>query len=531
MITKQSLLDLVPSHFLPLNPLEEEMIRLATLDPNDISDLEFDEGVDLSQYGENKVVRSDLLVWLLTDPDCHPLIHHKGISLHNAQITGNLDLQDSNVGFPLRLRACQIDDGMTLDRGSYHLLDFTGSTTGPIEAVTIHVKHDLLMSDGFYAQGEVCLLGAIIGGNLECNGGTFDNPGGDAFSGDTLTVAGTIIMGDGFRAIGTVRLLGANIGSNLECDGGIFENPGKDSLIMDNFSAKGSVFLRVVEKEDEDENHAGGVFEARGNVFLRGADIGGDLDCTKAKFEGDFFGNGMTVRGTFFWRQLTGEMKWNLLLENAKLAHLCDYEDSWPETGKLSIGGLTYESLSSNVEENFRTRLRWLKLQDPKRPNIQPYEQLSNYFRKIGLRNDAREVAIEREKHIRKDQSGLPKLWSRILDKLISFGYKPEKILPFMLLAIVVGSVLFFIAFRIGVLEPTPNHAQMFGMNSKFNPIGYSLDVFLPIVDLHQESAWEININKIWGVYFQIYLFTHIAFGWLFTTLFVAAATGLVKSD
>ena len=44
------------------------------------------------------------------------------------------------------------------------------------------------LSDGFNAQGEVSLLGASIGGQLVCRGGTFTNEDGDALNGATMQV-------------------------------------------------------------------------------------------------------------------------------------------------------------------------------------------------------------------------------------------------------------------------------------------------------------------------------------------------------
>ncbi len=41
-----------------------------------------------------------------------------------------------------------------------------------------------------------------------------------------------------------MRFAGAEIGSNLECDGGTFENPGSNAIVADRARVHGSVFLR-----------------------------------------------------------------------------------------------------------------------------------------------------------------------------------------------------------------------------------------------------------------------------------------------
>ncbi|MBZ0325221.1 MAG: hypothetical protein K8F57_03405, partial [Alphaproteobacteria bacterium] len=63
------------------------------------------------------------------------------------------------------------------------------------------------------------------------------------------------------------------------------------------------------------------------------------------------------------------------------------------------------------------------------------------------------------------------------------------------------------------------------------DPMIYSLDVLLPIVDLHQESYWLPSVNKPYGALARWYMWLHIAVGWIFTTLAVAGFTGLVKKD
>ena len=62
-------------------------------------------------------------------------------------------------------------------------------------------------------------------------------------------------------------------------------------------------------------------------------------------------------------------------------------------------------------------------------------------------------------------------------------------------------------------------------------PVLYSLDAFLPIVDLHQEKYWLPDSSKKMGWLFQAYLWLHISFGWILSTVFVAGLTGLVKKD
>jgi hypothetical protein len=89
------------------------------------------------------------------------------------------------------------------------------------------------------------------------------------------------------------------------------------------------------------------------------------------------------------------------------------------------------------------------------------------------------------------------------------------------------GWFIFYRASQGGVLvavKPELRQAYPF-----FNPLIYSLDVFLPVVDLHQKSYWmPVGPYSYWT---QWYLWVHTLAGWILTTLAVGGLTGLIKRD
>jgi hypothetical protein len=418
----------------------------------------------------------------------------------------------------VRLLGANIGGNLECDGG-----DFENPDGVALFGDYLTTKGAVFLRNGFKARGEVRLLGTYIDGFLDCVGGEFENPHGDALSADRIITKGSIFLRDGFKANGDVRLIGANIGGDLECDGGEFNNPNGDAFSGDGLTTKGSVYL-------------GNGFIAKGAVRLPGAHIGGDLNCSGGEFENTggkaLYGNLLKVEGSLVWRGLAKKPKGLINLDNTSLANLDDDENSWPEPGNLNIDGLVYGQMTSHVKADSKSRLRWLDLRNPDNLNVQPYEQLIRIFKQMGLREDARDVAIAKQKVIRKKLSGIPRLWSSILDVTISYGYQPEKVIVLFILPIIMlGSIVFAGAFRAGVMEPTANLEELSGKSLIFDPVGYSLDVFLPIVDLHQESAWEPNADIKYGIIFQYYMYFHILAGWFFTTLAVAAVTGLVRSD
>jgi hypothetical protein len=140
-----------------------------------------------------------------------------------------------------------------------------------IQADGLHVSRDMFFDDGFEAQGEVNLVGAHIGGQLNCGGGKFRNPDDQAIQADGLQVDGGLFFDDGFEAQGEVRLLGAHVRGQLNCTGGKFRNRKGRALSADGLYIAGDLFL--------DDG-----FEAQGEVRLAGAHVSGQLACRGGKF-------------------------------------------------------------------------------------------------------------------------------------------------------------------------------------------------------------------------------------------------------
>jgi len=74
-----------------------------------------------------------------------------------------------------------------------------------------------------------------------------------------------------------------------------------------------------------------------------------------------------------------------------------------------------------------------------------------------------------------------------------------------------------------------------------FNAFVYSLESFIPLIKFDQSASWmpnanrgtEISVYRVHvskGCLLRYYLYWHIAAGWLLTSLWVGAVTGLVKS-
>jgi len=64
-----------------------------------------------------------------------------------------------------------------------------------------------------------------------------------------------------------------------------------------------------------------------------------------------------------------------------------------------------------------------------------------------------------------------------------------------------------------------------------FHAVTYSLDILIPIVDLHQETFWEPSSAGWRGGFLRFWLWFQIIAGWVLTTVTVVGFTGVIKKD
>jgi len=169
----------------------------------------------------------------------------------------------------------------TLDMNGARLVNRTDDGQGVVLAAdTAEIGGSVLLRNGFSAEGAISLRGARIGNSLECDGAVLANATADgsgiALAADHITVSGAVLLRNRFQAQGAVSLIGAKLGGNLECDSATLTNGTPDgtgvSLAAENASIGGAVLLR----------HG---FIARGSVSLLGATIGSNVECCGAVLE------------------------------------------------------------------------------------------------------------------------------------------------------------------------------------------------------------------------------------------------------
>jgi len=188
----------------------------------------------------------------------------------------------------------------------------------------------------------------------------------------------------------------------------------------------------------------------------------------------------------------------------------------------------------------------------------QPYEQLAAVFKREGLESEAKKILIAKEEDpARLRQMGFfRRAWHDISKVTICYGYKPLRVLWYAGAIVLLGWMIFCTANSFDLMRPATTLAYVRNADAAsrmlpvsypaFNSPVYSLDVFLPIIDLHQETFWlphgdsldrghylPAPVRWAWQLFVAIlpwYMWTQILVGWLLTSLFIAGLTRVVRS-
>jgi hypothetical protein len=175
---------------------------------------------------------------------------------------------------------------------------------------------------------------------------------------------------------------------------------------------------------------------------------------------------------------------------------------------------------------------RWLHLQPPERFSVQPYEQLAKVLKVTGDEAAAKRVLIAKHEDLRRrgNLGRFGRAWNWILGRTIGHGYEPHRVLVGMLFFFLLGSWIFGAAAHSKLMSRAKSEEVALQDYPTFNKYAYSVDVFLPIIDLKEKGYWIPNASKGYGGWVLFYLWVHIIFGWIITTLWVAGFSGLVRN-
>jgi hypothetical protein len=417
--------------------------------------------------------------------------------------------------------------------------------SGPaLTADGLQVGLGLFLRGGFTATGSggagaVRLFGARIGVNLECTMAELRNDSGSALVADGLQVDGAMYLRDGFTATGSggygaVRLLGAHIGGLLDCTGAELRNDSGPALSADGLQVGLSLFLR-------------GGFTAigsgdRGAVRLLGAHIGGLLDCTGAEVRNDsgpaLAADGLQVDGAMYLSDFTatgGGRDVAVSLTDARVGGTLRFDPARLEHAanpcrRLAVAGLTYAGVPEQVSAQ-----GWLRLLRDGTPGYaaQPYRQLAAGCRALGAERQAREVLMaQRDDELaRADTRWQERLWGKITKVTLGYGYQPWRALLFLAAVVALSCVLAVVLGAHGALAQTRDTVASGQPCTVIQRVSVGLDLNLPVgttlaragCGLPRDAAsataaWLVTAGWVLRV-----------LAWVFAALFIAGFTGAVR--
>ncbi len=474
-----NLLEMACNKFVVLTEAETKLLQKVV--KGDIADCNYNPKKDNEPNDtQTGAIGADLIIWLCTDKKASTMVTHRGIRVKRARIDGKLDLSYAKITFPLVFKESYFQEKILLNYAEISELNLEGTSTRAIDADSVRIDGDVRLCNGFKAEGRVNLSGANIRCDLDCTNGKFINP-----------------------------------------------NPNEIALGADGANIEGSVYLRDG-------------FRAEGWVDMRAA----------------------TVKLYFVMKDIDLTNTIKLCLLSTKIGTLQDDDKSWPSRGCLYLHGLVYNEIADEAQIgkiDITKRICWLKRQSRFTP--QPYEQLAAVLRNNGYDVEAKKILIA--KNYDRAERGkfttwFEKFWYRVLGPMIEYGYHPLNVLWGIAAFIVLGWSLFRTGYRRGLITPIDESAyvkitgsdgirrakvqELSDIYPKLNYFMYSVDTFVPFIDLYQAKYWRPNAghgHKIFkikgfsthtGGLLRLYLWIHLITGWALTMLLVAGLSGLIRT-
>ena len=510
---------------------------------------------DAASWTRDRDIRATLIEWLAIDHAASARIHPGGIRVLGARVVGSLDLSYVHVPFGIMMIRCSFPEQIRLQATEISRLDLNGSYTADIFAPDIRVDGSLFFGwdnhdyGPFHANGEVDISGGKVDGDLSFGAGHFrhsktafnplETPLNVAIKAGDMEVKHSIGMCCGFESEGAVVLNASSIGGDLLFAGGHFVNTNNTAIAASVARIGGSVFLAI---------EPFGAFHSDGAVEFVGTHVVGRFIISSGQFAGKaaerhgLFASGLEVNGPFGWLNVNLENGAILDLSGASVAAMGDDERSWPQPGKLLIDGFTYKSIG--VVTDARSRLRWVALQPGFHP--QPYRQLAKVLRANGDDAGAVSVLIAEQDARFQNSPLIRRIWAAFLKTTVGYGHEPLLTIIWAAIVVLLGWLMVTVGLQAGVMRRTwPESIPISGdvpSYERLHPLLYSLDVFLPFVNLHQEHYWWPDADaegewtifgqrvKISGRVLRYYFWMQIIAGWLLSAIFLAGVTGLIRT-
>lgn len=401
---------------------------------------------------------------------------------------GVIQLDDSVIGGTLACSEANFHSGFDAQPQQ------ASSWDGVIRVLKCHrirIKGALDLRD-CKGEAELSFSGARIGGDIDCRNGHFQavSGGGTALRFTRIETSGNVYLSSGFKALGKVQFNGAKIRGNVDCQGGVFSVPGDLSP---------ADLVGPGEAISEDA------------ISIVNAEIGGALitaritgrDYPPAVFDG------------------------SLDFKSSSVHVLVDGPEAWPKPTHASgrknviyLDGFTYDRFAGNSPVDAETRIKWLLRQPAahlgREFKPQPFEQVVEALNRAGYVEEAHKVRKAKEtiafqvRAMRAPRLLRPLWWALKLfwGGVCVYGFRPQRLIVALIIMWISFAWVYKIAAQRGGFGPADPQlwassnladtckdnwvsCQTIAENIVFEPLAYSADVLLPIIDLKQRSVWQ----------------------------------------
>jgi hypothetical protein len=441
--------------------------------------------------------------------------------------TGTLRMVNARIGGSLRLTDAVVDpsgvdsDSPVPNRRSVH---FYGT----------HVGGDF-HGGGVRLVGQARLVDMTVQGSELLSRATLSLAHGDVVEARRFNAGGNFDLRYA-QITGSVLLQSAKIGANLDLRGTRLSAPG--SYTHDG-STKPSLDIRGVQI-GRDLVCAAGVdsrtrirepFSANGEVRMQRATVNRQTDFDGADLGSNWHGVALDAYGAQLLDLVLtvgGAPQGKVILRHVRCASFADNHAFWQTTGQVDLDDFRYESLTVPIglKEDAKViqRMGWLRKAMAREYRPGPYDQFAAVLRSCGNDEHATTVLMEKQKlryaalaeGVRLAAPGV-RLWSLLQRWTVGYGYRPARALGWLLLFLALGSAWFW------------THRAIAPVNADdtllWNPVLYTLDLLVPIVDFGNKARWQLTEQAQW----ISALLT--ACGWILATNVAAGIGKMLKRD
>ncbi|MEU0336786.1 oxidoreductase [Streptomyces sp. NPDC006193] len=473
-------------------------------------------------WGPERTVRARIVCWLLLDgPPALPG-RVPALKLVGLRITGTVELAGGQVTPYVELRGCRFDEEVRLPEARFTTVRLVDCSVPRLEAARVNTEGDLHLPRCRFRYG-VRLTDAHIGTDLLLNQAfVHRDRSGRSIVADGMTV-GQDLQAEMLESHGELSLRGAQVGVSLSLRGARLANPyARLALNAPQLTVERTLYLTPAGVGNpllSGTTPARGTriqrFECQGGVRLDDGRFGDAVDMERARF---VFTDDQELS---LRRVQTPELRFlgdrpergKVVLSGARIVNLVDRASSWPEAGKLHMGGFAYENLVPQGPFPLTRRLDWVAAATAEYAP-EPYERLAAVLRAAGEDEDAREVLLAKQRRRRETLPPAAKCWGYVQDWTVAYGYRPGRAAVWMAVLWAAGTLAFAHAAHPAV-DP--------GGHAAWSPALFTLDLLLPVIDLGQVGQWQLRGGWQWLATVVILL------GWTLATTVAAGATRLLR--